>query len=178
MGSGIIFNGGSTGGGGTTINPQNNVIPVRLDATTFIDSNIENDPNNYLKTSVTPTSGYYFGLFIDFGNLISNLGDINYANGTKLSVDGVNQVIKTQDQGNDIGLNLDFANSVFTFGDYNNFFSGTSFIIDDSTQKMTFNTEFLNFVGASLINAAAVTPVGKNLLVTINGTQYHIPLYN
>lgn len=83
------------GGGGTTINPSNNVIPVRLDATTFIDSNIENDPNNYLKTSINPTSGNYFGLFIDFGTLISNLGDFNSINNnTYIQVDDVNEQIK------------------------------------------------------------------------------------
>ena len=49
MGSGIIFNGGSTGGGGTTINPTNNFIPVRSNATTFIDSVLENG-NDYLKS--------------------------------------------------------------------------------------------------------------------------------
>ena len=272
--------------GGTTINPQNNVIPVRLNDTTFIDSNIENDANNYLKTSVTPTSGDYFGLFIDFGNYIATLGDINYGHGTKLQVDDNNQIISTYNNGSQIGLGLNFTNKIYylgdfndvnngtrislydklisinasglyngtelelddnnetiitrgggggdkglkldyasdsyqfgdyngignatyfiidvnhkiiatgdaniglegikinlnthaySFGDFDNNNNGTSFIIDDASTKMTFNTQFLNFVGTSLTDTNIVTPVGRNLKVIINGTTYHIPLYN
>ena len=254
--------------GGTTINPSNNVIPVRLDPTTFIDSNIENDANNYLKTSITPTSGDYFGLFIDFGTLISNLGDINFSNGTILSVDDANQVIKTQNQGNNIGLNLDFGNSVFKFGDFNNILNNNFLVINDSTgviflgngngdttglsyntfgsidgscniwvgsapdnyglsvnidyttlnlnftwliskynvflnsnndgnillqsqgtnstsllldslsDKMTFTTNNLNYVGTSLISASSGGSSGKHLVITLNGNQYKIELKN
>jgi hypothetical protein len=51
-------------------------------------------------------------------------------------------------------------------------------VLDPSSDKMSFTTNNLNFVGASLIDANIVAPVAKNLLVTINGTIYHIPLYN
>jgi len=117
--------------GGTTINPTDIVIPVRLNATTFVDSNIENDVNNYLKTSVSPTSGDYFGLFIDFGNLISSLGDINFNNGIKLTVDNSTESINTQNQGYNYGLLLDFANKIFVLGDSENNYNGTKFTVND-----------------------------------------------
>jgi hypothetical protein len=123
------------GGGGTTINPNNNVIPVRLNATTFIDSNIENDANNYLKTSVTPTSGDYFGLFIDFGNLISSLGDINFNNGCKLQINNAQSLISSYYLNNPYGIVLDFNNNDFLLGTFDYGFyvvnGGASFYMGD-----------------------------------------------
>jgi hypothetical protein len=53
-----------------------------------------------------------------------------------------------------------------------------SILLDPVSDKITFSTNNLNYVGTSLTDGATVIPVNKNLLVTINGTQYHIPLYN
>lgn len=110
--SDIIYTPPASGGSGTTINPTNNFIPVRSNATTFIDSNIENDVGNFLST--------VRGLKLDFNQKTYFLGDFDYNdNGTNLNVDDGNQVIKTQNQGNDIGLKLDFANFLYQLGDYN-----------------------------------------------------------
>ena len=125
------------GGGGTTINPNDNVIPVRLDSTTFVDSNIENYVNNYLKTSVTPTSGDYFGLKIDFVNFDSILGDFDgFNNGIKLAVSNSNEFIKTSYQGADKGLFFDFANQIYQLGDFNSVSSGASFYIDEANSTI------------------------------------------
>lgn len=56
--------------------------------------------------------------------------------------------------------------------------NNNTILLDPFSDKITFATNALNYIGTSLTDGAAVTPVGKNLLVTINGAQYHIPLYN
>jgi len=122
--------------------------------------------------------GNDLGLGIDYANSLSQLGDFSFSvNGTYLSVDYNNQFIKTKNQGNDIGLQIDFANNLYQIGDYNLLHNGTSIILDDQTGKMTFNADNLNFPSSNLIDGATVIPVYKNLILTINGGTYRIPLY-
>lgn len=216
--SDIIYTPPASGGGGTTINPTDNFIPVRSNATTFVDSFLENG-SDYLKstystndiglflnfankifefgdfnfinsgasffiddgnsTIYTQHSSHQWGLYFDFVNNYFQIGDFTVSNnGTYLTIDDANIFIQTYYNGNGMGLRLDFNNIAYFLGDFNVVNNGTYFLIDDSTQKMTFNTQYLNFLGGSLTNGATVIPVGKNLLVTINGLQYHIPLYN
>ena len=100
--SDIIYTPPASNGGGTTINPTNNYIPVRDNATTFVDSLIFNDNSNNLLQSFINAGqfGFYLngttnqyiigqynnvaGLFIDLQNQIYSLGDIdnntNYIN--------------------------------------------------------------------------------------------------
>jgi hypothetical protein len=63
--SDVIYTPPASGGGGTTINPTNNFIPLRSNATTFIDSNIENIQDNYLRTKY---NSFPTGIYIDFPN--------------------------------------------------------------------------------------------------------------
>jgi hypothetical protein len=122
--------------GGTTINPNDNVIPVRLNATTFVDSNIENDVNNYLKTSVTPTSGDYFGLKIDFVNFNSFLGDFDgFSNGCCFVADNTNGFLYSLANNVQFGFFIDSTNYV-ALGDYNSLGSGTSFYIDQANSTI------------------------------------------
>jgi hypothetical protein len=296
--SDIIYNPPATGGGGgTTINPTNNYIPVRSNATTFVDSILYNDFTNY-RLFATNNLNQRTGLDLDinnnnfqfgeltanyqgFTNLIIQQGNTEFfdiyqgislfqiintlSNGipTKLVTDVDNQLIKTQNNNNNIGLTLDFATDLYSFADFNSVSSGTSFyidvassliytkhsgqqeglffdfvndyfqigdfagtnngtyltidddntfiqtyfggvanglkldlhnktyffgdfnitnngtnfIIDDASIKMTFTTDYLNFVGLPLTNGATPIPASKNLVVTINGGQYLIPLY-
>jgi hypothetical protein len=54
-----------------------------------------------------------------FNDTYITLGDYsNLTNGTQLTIEENNQIIKTQSVGNDIGLKLDFANNEYYFGDY------------------------------------------------------------
>lgn len=107
------------------------------------------------------------------------IGDTdNNHNGTYLTIDDNIQYVSTVNQGATKGLYLDFDNKVYQFGDFNNVNSGTSFIIDDASTKMTFNTQFLNFVGASLSSNTAGGNSGRHLVLTLNGTQYKIALLN
>ena len=132
--SDIIYTPPASGGGGTTINPTNNVIPVRLNATTFVDSNIFNQVGNFLGTYFL---GNGAGFYLDYSNGLYQFGDYSIANqGTLLNVDDTNQVIITQNQGNDLGIGLDFANDLYSFGDFNSVSSGTSFFINIATSTI------------------------------------------
>ena len=62
-------------------------------------------------------SGSADGLELNFQVRTYKIGDFNgNNNSTILTIDDANQIIKTTNQGNDIGLKLDFANNVYTFG--------------------------------------------------------------
>jgi hypothetical protein len=167
-------------GGGGGQNPSANIIPLNNGTSSFVDSNIENDANNYLKTSVNPTSGDYFGLFIDFGNYIATLGDINFGYGTKLQVNDNNKTIFTSSQGNDIGLKLDFANNIFQFGDWNGTSNNTYIEVDDSNEQIKFKANnILVFQGANLLESALLNYTEKNIkVIAPDGNTYYIPLYN
>jgi hypothetical protein len=67
----------SSGGGGTTINPKDDFIPVRSDATTFLDSFLENTNTDTIKVLKTMFGTANVGFKIDFGNSIYSLNDAN-----------------------------------------------------------------------------------------------------
>ena len=129
--SDIIYTPPTSGGGGTTINPTNEFIPVRSNSTTFVDSFIlSSSASQNIFTSPNLGSDVY-GWYIDYAQNICVLGDYGFfVDGTMLITDNNNQVIKTQNQGNAIGLDLDFTANLFKFGDFNSVSSGTSFCID------------------------------------------------
>ena len=182
--------------GGTTINPTNNVIPVRSNATTFVDS--------YLFSNATQlksvTNGDGKGIILDFLNDRYSLGDPDIVNfgsyitvdnlnsvinlnggdgfNTRVYIDDTNRFIKTTYTGNDIGLQLDFNNLAYSFGDFNVVNNGTRLIIDDNSLKITFDTNYLNFNGGSLQSNTASGNSGEHLVITLNGTQYKIQLLN
>lgn len=79
--------------------------------------------DNYLKIDVTNGlidlgfDGSQILFRVDNINNNVKIGDFNAFNyQTFLLIDDANQLIKTSNQGNDIGLLLDFANSVYQFG--------------------------------------------------------------
>lgn len=111
--SDIIYTPPASSGGGTTINPTNNFIPKRQNATTFIDSVLENG-SNYLYANY----GGYTGLGLDFANREAFLGDWNnLINGTALVLSDINQTIYTINNGFAKGINLDFNLLRYNFGD-------------------------------------------------------------
>jgi len=67
----------SSGGGGTTINPTDDFIPVRSDATTFLDSFLQNTNDIGDKVLKTMDGVRNTGLKIDFTNSIYSLNDAN-----------------------------------------------------------------------------------------------------
>ena len=117
--------------GGTTINPTNNFIPKRSNATTFVDSVLENG-SNYLYSNY----GGYTGLGLDFLNFVSYLGDWNnLINGTTLVINDQTSNIFTKYNASVQGINLDFTNNSYLFGNISNGFLN----IDANNQYVTIN---------------------------------------
>ena len=171
MGSGIIFNNGG-GGGGTTINPTNNFIPVRSNATTFVDSCFTIIASNTLQSVFAGTSK---GLELDSFQKLYRLGDYALStNGTMLVVDENNETIETKNINEPKGLLFDFNNAVYKFGDFNGYNNGSSLIIDDTTQNIyTFNNGFAQGISLDFINNTYLFGIGgsSNLFIDANN-QY------
>jgi hypothetical protein len=141
-------------GGGTTINPTNSFIPVRSNATTFIDSNIVNVVDTYLNANVggyglfldTNIGEYILG-YADAGFKIENyntnfyMGDYGFSSsGTYIVVQNSNELITTYNQGNEVGLKLDFTNKLYQLGDFNGTSNITYIVVDDGGEFfVTFN---------------------------------------
>lgn len=129
--SDIIYTPPASGGGGTTINPTDNFIPKRSNATTFVDSVLENG-SNYLYSNY----GGYTGLGLDFLNFVSYLGDWNnLINGTTLVVNDATSNIFTKYNGFVQGINLDFTINTYLFGNISN----GSLVIDANNQNVSIN---------------------------------------
>ncbi len=129
--SDIIYTPPASGGGGTTINPTNNRIPKRQNATTFVDSVLENG-TNYLYSNY----GGYTGLGLDFANFVSYLGDwTNLINGTSVVVNDATQTIYTLNNGVNNGLIFDFNLALYRFGDIG---VGNNIAIDGNNQYIQF----------------------------------------
>ena len=142
--SDIIYTPPASGGGGTTINPTNNFIPKRSNATTFVDSVLENG-SNYLYSNY----GGFTGLGLDFLNFVSYLGDWNnLINGTTLVVNDATGNIYTKYNGTVIGLDLKFTNLEYKFGDSTNFV----FISNSNTLSLNANGgQFAEIDGPNLV---------------------------
>lgn len=152
--SDIIYTPPASSGGGTTINPTNTVLPVRSNATTFVDSNITNNIDSNIYTNLVGSDN--FGWFVNFVGKEIYLGDFDgIYNGTSVNVsdsnqfinfaanssllfliDGLNQVTKTAFNGNDIGLKLDFGFKVYQLGDFNFVNNNTAFYVNDSNETI------------------------------------------
>ena len=86
--SDIIYTPPASGGGGTTINPTNDFIPVRSNATTFVDSFILNDSVGQVLFTTFNLGGDVCGIYIDNLNKLFGLGDFGFTNnGTYLKID-------------------------------------------------------------------------------------------
>lgn len=125
--SDIIYTPPASAGGGTTINPTNNFIPKRSNATTFVDSVLENG-SDYLYSNY----GGYTGLGLDFANFTSYLGDWNnLINGTTLVVNDQTNEIYTKFNGLVNGFALNFVASSYLFGSIG---TNTNLLIDSNNQ--------------------------------------------
>jgi len=108
----------SGGGGGGGTNPTIYVVPINI-GDTFADSNIYNLLNEQIKTFTNSIGNY--GLFIDFVNLTTKIGDIEgFNNVSYLNIDNSAEVISTFYTTNfetgENGLKLDFANNEYKIG--------------------------------------------------------------
>ena len=145
---------GGGGGGGT--NPTDKYIPYN-NSSTFADSYLYNDTASQVLKTISASTD--IGLKLDFTNTLYQIGDIAGSNAKPIiEINGYdikllgnnenvyfilednNKLIKTQYGGNDIGLKLDFANSQYSLGDYDNTSNQTKLIIDDVAQTTTISS--------------------------------------
>ena len=142
---------------------------------------------DYLHDTYLISTGIYSSLFIEdhIGTYSSILltNTQNDDRGLTMTFDNhindTNYNLTLGSSANGTGLNLQFnPDSNVDIIQLNTRGGGNTLTLDDISNKMTFTTSTLNFVGGSLTDTTIVTPVGRNLKVTINGTTYHIPLYN
>jgi hypothetical protein len=132
------------------------------------------------KTQVVSANKNY-GLWLDLSsNSHTAIGDYNLQyNYTQLYLSDFNNIIQTTGGGNANaqGLSLNFASSLFQFGDFNAVNNGTHINIDDDTETITVNANVnLSLVGAGLENTGAGSSSGKYLRILLNGNEYKIDL--
>lgn len=121
--------------GGTTINPTNNFIPKRSNATTFVDSVLRTTGNNNNDLG-TFVGGNYNGFYLDFTNRAYQFGNVNANNQTKLVINDGAQFIATANLNELKGLYFEYTTQRYYLGDWNNYNQGTSIAIDDATQNI------------------------------------------
>lgn len=161
---------------------------------------------NYNFNSVGNLEYIYFGnaanscsleFLLDW-NTFTNSYAFLQANTTGLYIDDTKFLTKKGGVGgSDIGLLLDFTSKIYNIGDWiglNNISylsvdddnalvllstkGTTSFLVDGTSDKLTFTTKYLNFVGATLQSGSASGNSGQHLVITLNGTAYKIQLLN
>lgn len=170
-----------SGGGGGGVNIYNSDGTLTGNRTL---SGANNDLNfadlNIFKTSV---GGNDIGLNIDFATQTYQLGDFNAINngnfikvidqlsiidlttgiipGQEINflINSTNQYIKTRYQGNDIGLNLDFANSEYFLGNYSGNVNSHIEIISNQT-----------FIGNNSTNLK-IDNVNDEIVSKVNGSD-------
>lgn len=131
-------------------------------------------------TQIPATSvpyGFSAQLFFN-GNVI--LGDYaSQFNGVFLSLNDFNQNLCTYNNNLAQGLNIEFTNKTYEFGDFNSVDNGTSIVVDDGNEDITLkaNTS-LTLTGTGLISATAGSTNALHLRVKINGVFYKIALRN
>jgi hypothetical protein len=136
-------------GGGTTINSNNNFIPVRQNATTFVDSLL------FSTTTILKSvfSGFDRGLYFDYlnnlffyGTTSSGMSYINNAN-QEVSLLSNSQIYANLDGVNNVGyfggagarLNFNGNSNICNIGDGNGNFNGTYLEVDDLNQLIRTN---------------------------------------
>lgn len=129
-------------------------------------------------TQIPATSvpyGFSAQLFFN-GNVI--LGD--YAgqfNKVFLSLNDFNKNLCTYNNNLAQGLNIEFTNKTYSFGDFNSVDNGTSIVVDDTAESVTITAEQdLSFVGAGMENTSAGGTSGKYLRILLNNNEYKIEL--
>ena len=113
----------------TAINATNFIVPTRLNATTFTNSNIY-DNTNITKTASSGFSFNYSAKEYLFGDYI------NSGNGTALFIDDSTSKIQTTKVALALGLNIDYVSSIYEFGDFDNVFHGTHISVNDTANTI------------------------------------------
>lgn len=109
---------------------------------------------------------------LELYNQIYRFGDyVNSNNGTIFEVVDISQTIKTQNQNNDVGILLDFANSTYQFGQLTGG-NATKFVIDDAAVYP------VQVSGTNVSANTAGAASGQFLKIKVGGVDYKIALLN
>jgi hypothetical protein len=135
---------------------------------------------------------------------VVEIGDtIESTNSTQFYIDDNNQKIYTRNQGNDKGINLNFDENTYHFGDFQGISSNTYISIDADQGNISINANGSNLYGdsdvtrigntynfgtddanqtltasANLLSGTAGGASGQYLKIKINGVNYKIELRN
>jgi hypothetical protein len=114
------------------------------------------------------------GTYAIYGN---NLQSISNNNIDSTVFEQTPNLIITRFQGNDIGLKLDFANSQYSLGDFNNTSGSTKIVIDDTAQTITLSnisastdTSILTIDGSGVVHSYPISEFSNNYLPLSGGT--------
>jgi hypothetical protein len=115
--------------------------------------------NQYFALGYTETGDWENEVIVGFvaSSSIFTMGDTGFNQGTHLLVDDNNQIIKTQNQGTDKGLFLDFAANQFSFGDYDGAINGTTLTVNDTAQIINLFSQRVQYTGQDSATIAAFT---------------------
>jgi hypothetical protein len=144
--------------GGFYCNLQNNTYGIGRQ---LFESVILSSDNQYVRIK----SGFSNEFFVSSTGISSFSGDVS------LKLEKNNNKIKTQYQGLDNGLNLDFTNDLYQFGQINGG-NATTLKIDDAAAFP------VQVSGTNVSSGTAGAASGQFLNVKVNGVDYKIALLN
>ena len=167
---------GNINGGGGSVNPTTNFIPVNGGGY-FKDSSIYDDG---IRLYAEDLDG--FGFEVDYDGNVFKVGDVNLTqNQTLLSISDNDKLININAGGTQTNIVLDGVTNVATFyaKPASNYLQidGNSDKIIAKSPTIVFVTDLILLSGAVTAPAAGALS-GNYLLITINSTDYKIPLYN
>lgn len=181
--SDIIYT--SPASSGTTINPTNNYIPKRSNATTFVDSVLRTASNNNDDLG-TFVGGIYNGFLLDFINRSYQFGAVSNDNLTKLVINDSAQFIGTYNLNEPKGLYIEYPSQRYYLGDWNYYDNGTSIVINDATQNIYttknnvvdgLNLDFAGnnyMIGDNNNNYLQINATNQTALINLAGVTYFL----
>jgi hypothetical protein len=145
---------GSGGGGGVNIYNSdgtltgNRILSGSNNDLFFVNLNefqtkIGNDPQGLRLSFISNNHEFgdlinQVGVYVNGNSARINIGDTGgNISQTSLEIDAQNEIIQSINQGNNIGLKLDFANQLYTLGDPGSFAGALAFIIDNLNGVIT-----------------------------------------
>jgi hypothetical protein len=140
----------------TAINASNYSVPTRLNATTFINSNIYDDTN----ITKTASSGFRF----NYSAYEYLFGDYSNGNGgTTLFIDDSVGAIKTLKNASSLGLNIDYGNDSYQLGDFDNLTFGTNISIYNNTNYISIIANASNDARIDIDGISQITNITNNV---------------
>lgn len=124
------------------------------------------------------------GVYLDFFNNSYQFGDVaNSISGAvlKINTNGGSESFQTFINNDVKGLNIDLANTSYKIGDFAGFDNNTYINVDDTSKTTTISGDNVTLTdngSGALIAGSAGSDSGNFLIITVNGQQYKIQLFN